>query len=298
MVRWWALIAVLAAVGCDDNTNYSDNADAGVDAPDTRQDTGETGQDARDDTGDDLGLDVPDGDAGRDVDPDGMDVADADGGDAQDAGDAADARDTDMGDMDGDGPADADADPEMDPDTDTRPDAPVCDDLQCARECPFGYWDDLDGCPTCACAPPPTLFFTGRSEHDHVTLDTTPSIYIGGIDRWVFDFRWLYDDPMIADEAEQVDMTVRWMQGVGMDPTEQNATFWMDDPGPVEAWSALWTLFGFGLQTADLVVESGYFSLRRVDGRFEGGLYMELRSDGQQFPGIVRVGGAFDVPVP
>jgi hypothetical protein len=176
-----------------------------------------------------------------------------------------------------------------------------CPDIDCATPCAYGYWDGLDGCQTCACAPPPLELTVNGATKDptHLTLDTTASELIGGIDRWVFDFTWNYDDPLASDDQEIVQVSVRIMRtGPEYEPSETNATwFYPESSGaPLEIPPGDYTLYGFGVLMDTLTPVSGYLSIRRVDDVFEGGVVLKL--EGQGVAAEVQALGKFSVAVP
>jgi hypothetical protein len=176
-----------------------------------------------------------------------------------------------------------------------------CPDIDCGNVCPDGYWDDLEGCQTCACAPPEVeLSINGFTKPAaDVTFDVMADHFIGGIDRWVFNFTWTYDDPLASDDAEVVEATVRIMQvGPQYEPSETNATWYspQDDGMPLEVLPGDYTLFGFAVLHDTLAPVSGILSIRRVGTTFEGGVWLEMQGAGTA--GMVHAAGPFDVPVP
>lgn len=177
-----------------------------------------------------------------------------------------------------------------------------CPDVTCEVTCDYGYWDDLEGCQTCACAPPPIELSTNGFMHDpqHVTLMTTADEYIGGVNRWVFNFTWSYDDPGASDDAIVVEATVRLMRDgdPSYEPTETNMTWASPSggPSPLELMGGEYTLYGFGIVNDSLAPVSGWLSIRRVDDVFEGGVVLEMEGDGAA--GDVHAAGPFSVPVP
>jgi hypothetical protein len=177
-----------------------------------------------------------------------------------------------------------------------------CYDYRCANACPEGYWAELDGCPKCACAPPALAFIVNGTPRNPeiVTLQTTASQYIGGIDRWVFDFAWTYDDPQAADDAEELITTVRLMRlGPTYEPGPDAATWYypQDSDMPFETLGGTYTLYGFGVISEDEIVESGFISIRRVNDTFEGGVWLELEPIDGMGPSV-EVHGPFSVSVP
>jgi len=174
----------------------------------------------------------------------------------------------------------------------------ACPSLDCEQECLFGYWDGSDGCPTCACAPPPLGIEIDSEALDaaHATLETMGFWAPGSGDVTMW-FTWTYDDPRADGEA----LVVRVGCGapdsflrLGSEPR----TF--HQPPPTE---------GSGLScTADLrysdlsdewqrlTVQSGFVSLRAIDSWWdaEGGIYLELEAP-SGIPGPLVVSGPFDM---
>ena len=135
---------------------------------------------------------------------------------------------------------------------------------------------------------------------EHVTLSVMPSEYIGGINRWVFDFRWLYDDPMLDDETQWVDFTVRIMRTDPMfEPSETEATYLYpeDDGNPLEMLPGAHVLFGVIMKTTTVIPTAGVFSIRRIGNQFDG--YVSIDGMGQDTTRYtVHVAGPFVAPVP
>ncbi|MBI4950446.1 MAG: hypothetical protein HY908_00285, partial [Myxococcales bacterium] len=148
---------------------------------------------------------------------------------------------------------------------------------------------------------PPLRFANSGLDHPlvHVTMQVAASRYIGGIDRYVFDFTWLYDDPGAADEAEDVVGQMRLML---LDPSiEPDAALdvyqYPADAPPLEPTTWLHTLHGFALIETPLAPTSGFFSIRRVGNDFVGGISLKLEPTSPPGPNI-DVSGSYQVPVP
>ena len=179
---------------------------------------------------------------------------------------------------------------------------PDCPDISCTTACPGDPWIDLDGCPTCACAADLEMTVTNFDKPVQlVSASVQASHFIGGIDRWVFDFLWQYDDPNASDDAEDVVTSVRIMQvGPQFEPTEANVTYFTpeDDGNPLEIVNSQYTLHGFATLTADLIPVDGFFSIRRVGGNFEGHVSLDFTVSGGGSPQTVHVATPFSAPVP
>ena len=176
-----------------------------------------------------------------------------------------------------------------------------CPVIDCESPCPDGYWDDLEGCQTCACAPPAVaLSVDGFAKPAaNTTLDVVADHFIGGIDRWVFNFTWTYDDPQAADDEEVVEATVRIMQiGPQYEPSETNATWYSpeNDGMPLEVLPGDYTLYGFAVIEDTLTPVSGLLSVRKVGATFEGGVWLDMQGAGTA--GMVHATGPFAVAVP
>ncbi len=177
-----------------------------------------------------------------------------------------------------------------------------CPDITCGgTPCPGALWPEVDGCPSCACSAPLEMIVGGQARPtQYVQLGVTASAFIGGIDRWVFDFVWGYDDPGAADEAEDVAITVRLMRTDPMfEPALANRTYFhpADSSNPLEVLPGTYTLYGFGISTSQLTPVYGFFSIRRVGDTFEGFVSLDNTTEGGG-PGTVHVAGPFSAPVP
>ena len=177
-----------------------------------------------------------------------------------------------------------------------------CPDINCSWSCPDATWPETDGCPSCACAAELEMRVTGDERPlEHVNATVEASEFLGGIDRWVFDFLWQYDDPNVADEAEDVITTVRIMRvAPAFEPTATNVTYFTpeDDGNPLEVLESQYTLYGFAIQTAELVPVDGFLSIRRVSDVFEGHVSLDFVVNGGGSPETVHVASPFSVPVP
>ncbi len=179
---------------------------------------------------------------------------------------------------------------------------PNCPDINCSVSCPGDTWLDIDSCPSCACAADLEMVVSGNPHVlQHVSASVQASEFIGGIDRWVFDFLWQFDDPNASDDAEDVTATVRIMKlGPQFEPDETNVTYFTpeDDGNPLEVLQGQYTLYGFAVITADLAPVDGFFSVRRVNDVFEGHVYLDFDVIGGGFPQTVHVATPFSVAVP
>ena len=158
----------------------------------------------------------------------------------------------------------------------------------------------MDGCPTCTCAPPEKQLWVQGIQRDpaHLTITTVATKYIGGIDRWVFDFTWHYDDPLASDDEEFVTAQVRVQDLPMYEITEANVSWFSpsDDGTPLELMEGTYTLYGFGVVTYTLTPAAGFLSIRRDGNTFEGGVFLFMNGAGPA--GAVDAGGPFSVAVP
>ena len=131
-----------------------------------------------------------------------------------------------------------------------------------------------------------------------VDFSVMASEFIGGIDRWVFDFKWEF--VLGLDAGETVDATVRLMRVDPLDePDETNDTYFVADAEPLETMpSSYGTVTIAGLQTTELSIESGFLSIRRVGDTFQGHIYLDLVPSIATTPATVHVSAPFEVPVP
>jgi hypothetical protein len=133
----------------------------------------------------------------------------------------------------------------------------------------------------------------------HLTMSVVASEFIGGIDRWVFDFTWQYDDPMTSDDAEVVQATVRIMRlGPEHEPDEENVTYFSpaDDGNPLELLQGEYTLYGIGTIMSTLEPAGGFFSIRRLGSNFEGHVSLDFTTS--TTPSTLHAAGPFTVAVP
>jgi len=180
-----------------------------------------------------------------------------------------------------------------------------CADIDCSLDCPYGLWDDLDGCPTCACAPPPLLMEQNSVGYpdEHLSFDLDLDMFIGGIDRIIFDATWNWGDPNMVDSNESVTAQIGLMQlGEETAPSPENRTFFFvtDGETPLESRGITWTLFGVGVISWEMLPTGGYLSIRETpEGQWEGGLLIELEESSPIDPSNPRrgrVGAPFVVP--
>lgn len=176
-----------------------------------------------------------------------------------------------------------------------------CADISCVEPCPGATWPEVDNCPSCACASQLEMVMDSVARPtQHVSLMVNATELIGGIDRWVFDFLWQYDDPMASDDAEDVAISVRLMRlSPAVEPALANATYrYPDDSGnPLEVMQGTYTLYGFGVFSQGIDPVSGFFSIRRVGNMFQGHVYLNTNGLGMG-PNSVHVAGPFQAQVP
>jgi hypothetical protein len=172
----------------------------------------------------------------------------------------------------------------------------------CAVECPDGYWPETDGSLSCACAANIGFEIQGNPvEPSFVAMSTETSLFIGGINRFDFNFTWSYDDPNMADEEMQLMCTVGYLiNDADPYPPESNTTFFLpenaddrhlnvtctyDTPGGLEG-SSVGRL---------MLPDEGFFSIRTVGTQFEGHVWLVVSStDGF----TLQVSGPFNGPAP
>jgi hypothetical protein len=133
-----------------------------------------------------------------------------------------------------------------------------------------------------------------------VSVDVEVTEFIGGIDRWIFDFTWHYDDPQVSDDAEDIAVSVALLRiDPAYEPAELNASWCQpEDAGmPLEARDATYTLFGFGVITSDLTLDDGFLSIRHNGDQFEGHAYFDLSVIGSPTE-TMHVAAPFSVAVP
>ncbi len=179
-----------------------------------------------------------------------------------------------------------------------------CPDIGCRKVCPAGQWIDETGCPTCACASELEMTVRGNVRPvQHLTFSGEVTDFIGGLDRWIFDFTWNYDDPSANDEAEDVVMQVaiqRFDPNSG--PTEAHAT-WCHPDGSDRVYEdrgSTYTLHGIGVITDNLTIADGFLSARdNGQQQFEGYAYFDLTvNGGNPTTDTVHVAAPFTVPIP
>lgn len=134
-----------------------------------------------------------------------------------------------------------------------------------------------------------------------VNVNVEVTDFIGGINRWIFDFTWTFDDPMVSDDAEDVAVGIAIMRtDPDHEPDASNASWCHpEDAGmPLESRGASHTLYGFGVITSDLTLDDGFLSIRRNGSDFEGHAYFDLSVVGGGSTDTVHVAAPFSVPVP
>jgi hypothetical protein len=129
---------------------------------------------------------------------------------------------------------------------------------------------------------------------EHLTLDVTASQYIGGINRWVFECVWRYDEPASDDEEETVGSTVRLMQlGPETEITAEDRTWAFPEDGGSALEITESTFTRAGAEPVDLAPAEGDLTLRREGDAFIGFVRLVLAGDPP-----VEARGPFSVPVP
>jgi hypothetical protein len=183
-----------------------------------------------------------------------------------------------------------------------------CEPLLCAAECPSTRWQGVDGCPTCACAPPPTQLSRDAfaCPEASLTLKTETSWFIGGIDRWLLDFTWSCGAGSIG-EPGRATLRIGIIQPPQTPIDEISRTVYFGMPQPpaggdtredYELRGATGFLRGSGVPeiSEPLSVVSGFISLRREGNELVGGVLYVGESATQSH--TTTLSGPFRAPVP
>jgi hypothetical protein len=129
-------------------------------------------------------------------------------------------------------------------------------------------------------------------------MTTQASMFIGGINRWIFDFDWSYDGGPDNGHEIQAQLKVMDLPQYPILDTDQT---WLlpDDLGmPLEEGPAAYTLYGFGVIKGDLMETSGFLCIRKNGPNFEGSVSLDFTPVGM-FPGPpVHAAGPFSVAMP
>lgn len=169
-----------------------------------------------------------------------------------------------------------------------------------------GTWPGLDGCPTCACAPPSPHFFDDEFNCSSASLSVTAtsSYFIGGTDRWDITFNWNCSDTLTGIGVPlraTLQIGIRQTPPTPIDGTNQ--TFVLPDPSspgtnPYQVSSAIEYVAGSGRPEIDLRITliSSFLSIRREGDRLVGGIEYVGKVDSTAK--IVTLAAPFDVPVP
>ncbi len=174
--------------------------------------------------------------------------------------------------------------------------------LECSRTCQFGLLPDSFGCATCGCDAR-LLLRAGEApevETEDLRLEITPSTFIGGINRVLFDLKWTFDNPLLADEAFVLQTSVAWMQISPWDqPTNEWVTFSFLSSGPLEFRGGLFQSFGFGVVEVSLDIVDGFMTFRIENDTLHGRVWMVVRDvERNSTPGSWEVGASFEIPNP
>src|SRR6188508_3068603 len=104
--------------------------------------------------------------------------------------------------------------------------ASECPAIKCTAQC-ADYWVGLDGCNTCACAPPaPKLAVRDVScPLSALTLTETSSYYVGGYNRWLLDFDWQCSDTSLLGEPSRAHLQVGLLEPISPPIDAKNRTF-------------------------------------------------------------------------
>jgi hypothetical protein len=174
--------------------------------------------------------------------------------------------------------------------------------LTCELQCPAARWQGVDGCPTCACAPPALQLSRDVvvCPAASLTLTTATSWFVGGIDRWLLDFTWTCSAGTIGEPARGT-LQVGIIQPPKEPIDETSRTFYMQMPQTLDDYEVRGgTIFlrGSGVPeiSEPLTAISSFISIRREGDELVGGvIYVGQSATGSH---TATLAGPFRVPVP
>ena len=179
-----------------------------------------------------------------------------------------------------------------------------CPAITCSTTCLYGPWASVEGCSTCACAPP-----TKRLSYDMLSCPTdalTVSVVpVAQTGTWVFNFTWLCSATVVAvgqPTSASVSVTILNSTNDPVTSTNRNYTP-LSSITPLVFSQAQITVAGSGLPYVSVplsVAAGAYLAIRREGNTFVGGLYFPATpSSGPSTIGANTIlAGDFKVPVP
>jgi hypothetical protein len=178
-----------------------------------------------------------------------------------------------------------------------------CAAIKCTATCKEN-WLGLDGCPTCACAPPALTLSVGNTScpSASITLTSASSYYVGGIDRWLIDFDWACSDQSLLGEPSRGHLRVGILQPLDLPINEKSRTFFLPPiaAGELEYEARIATIWVLGSGVPEiersLQASSSFLSIRLENGVLVGGIeYKGVDSTGAV---TATMAGPFSVAVP
>lgn len=172
-----------------------------------------------------------------------------------------------------------------------------CTPLECSMLPCAEPWLELDGCPSCACAPPPvSLTVNGVScPSASLTLEATSSAFFGGLDRWLIDFEWTCSDLAMLGEPSRGHLQIGIIQPLPPPLDARNRMFSyppLQSGREYELRGATIWVRGSGVPEIEQqpTPSSSFLSIRLEDGDLVGGVEFIASS--------AKMAGPFRVAVP
>jgi hypothetical protein len=181
----------------------------------------------------------------------------------------------------------------------------ACPAIKCAAACPEGTWVELDGCSSCACSPPKTALSDGTfvCPSASLSLAAASRMFIGGIDRWLFDFTWICSAGVSSlGQPLRATLEVGIIQSPPTTIDASNETYFYPNTSsstsPYELPQARAYVAGSGIPEIEiqLTATSSFISIRRQGDRLVGGIQYVGKDSANN--STITLAGAFDVAVP
>lgn len=175
----------------------------------------------------------------------------------------------------------------------------------CAKECPFGRWQGLNGCYDCSCAPPSTslsadIFSCPASSLSLAT--TASSAILDGLDWWTLTFQWTCTALTTGSGQPLTGTVVAYVRKApSVLPLEAaNRTLYPEDVSK-QLWRIPVAQLSAAQEGAPVNLAAGnetFLSIRVENSRFVGGLYLQATVPNTTDVSTVTLSGPFSVEMP
>ena len=179
---------------------------------------------------------------------------------------------------------------------------PDCGVIACPTDCPGERWSQLDGCLSCACAPPAALLQRQTWDCPSASLSVTASSswFIGGYNRWLIDFEWKCTVQDLGQPGRAT-LEIGLIQPQPTPIDETNRTFYLPIPQTLkdyEVREATVFLRGSGVPEIKEMLQplSSFLSIRREGNELVGGVEYEGQDSTHAYAS--KLAASFRVPVP